>query len=115
MHVPGFFTPQDLCGDPTVRHFISTGTVDAQIVDISPNPTTQSSQINYEVRSQNTLVTIQVYNLLGQNVQTIMKNESHDIGAYRATFDPASLPSGTYTVRFSTPLFTTSRTIVVNK
>ncbi len=115
MHIPGFFNPQDLCGDSTIRHYIRTGVVDGQITQISPNPTSQAAQIGYEIRSPNALVTIEVFNLLGQHVQTIMKNEPHDIGGYRATFDPVDLPSGTYTIRLSTPNTSSSRTIVVNK
>lgn len=63
-----------------------------------PNPFNPSTTIHFEipVRSQ---VTLKVYNLLGQEVRTLMNNEEKGVGRYYVRFDAEGLASGAYFYR----------------
>jgi len=59
-----------------------------------PNPFNPSTKIRFTVPEAG-LVTMKVYNLLGQEVVTLV-NEEQAVGVYEVTFDAANLPSGIY-------------------
>ncbi len=60
----------------------------------TPNPFEQSTTINYSL-PQESVVSLVVYNELGQVVQTLV-NGVVGAGTHQALFDGAHLPSGTY-------------------
>jgi photosystem II stability/assembly factor-like uncharacterized protein len=64
-----------------------------------PNPFNPSTKIKFEipgqVRNDNTLVTLKVYDILGREVSTLV-NEEKPAGEYEVEFDGSSLPSGIY-------------------
>jgi hypothetical protein len=60
----------------------------------SPNPFTQSTAINYSL-PQESVVSLVVYNQLGQVVQTLV-NGTVGAGEQEALFDGSQLPSGSY-------------------
>lgn len=64
-----------------------------------PNPFNPSTNINYDVASSG-FVTLEVYNLLGQKVATLV-NESKTAGSYTVRFDASNLSSGVYIARFT--------------
>jgi hypothetical protein len=68
-----------------------------------PNPFNPTTKIQFSIPSAQ-FVTLKVYNVIGQEVATLA-NEQLEAGNYRAEFDAASLPSGTYIYRLSTPGF----------
>ncbi|HET7152134.1 MAG TPA: choice-of-anchor D domain-containing protein, partial [Candidatus Kapabacteria bacterium] len=59
-----------------------------------PNPFNPVTNIEYAI-PQRANVTLTVYNMLGEAVQTLV-NESEDMGTYKATFDASNLPNGNY-------------------
>ena len=59
-----------------------------------PNPFNPSTEIKYSVPVNN-LVTINVFNILGQNVSSIV-NEYKNAGIYSVTFDGTNLATGVY-------------------
>ena len=59
-----------------------------------PNPFNPTTKIRYQVKSQ-TDVAIEVYNVLGQKVRTLV-NEQKSTGSYTVQFDGQNLSSGTY-------------------
>ena len=59
-----------------------------------PNPFNPSTKINYQI-SQNDFVSLKVYDVLGNEVATLV-NEEKPAGNYEVTFDARSLSSGTY-------------------
>ncbi len=65
-----------------------------------PNPSNPKSKIDYEI-PVNGRVTIKLYNLLGQEVKTIV-NEIKDAGYYTTEFDGSNLASGVYFYSIST-------------
>lgn len=62
-----------------------------------PNPSNPKSKIDFEL-PVNAKVTISVYNLLGEEVTTIL-NETMDAGYHSAEFDGSNLASGVYFYR----------------
>ncbi|MDZ7690177.1 MAG: T9SS type A sorting domain-containing protein [Balneolaceae bacterium] len=62
-----------------------------------PNPFNPSTTIAYQLANQSE-VKMEVYNLLGRKVQTLV-DKKQEAGTYRVTFNGSSLSSGTYFVR----------------
>ncbi|MBX2992647.1 MAG: T9SS type A sorting domain-containing protein [Bacteroidetes bacterium] len=78
-----------------------------------PNPFNPSTKIDYTV-AQAGLVSIKVYNLLGQEVATLL-NENLSPGSYQVTFDGAKLPSGVYVYKMSAGSYQESKKMVLMK
>lgn len=69
-------------------------------VSISPNPFTNTATISYFIpEGELHLVTIEVYNLQGILVQSILRQVPHGSGNYKATIGGLALESGTYLVK----------------
>jgi len=66
-----------------------------------PNPFNNSTTIRYSLpESEN--VTIEIYNILGQKVKTVIKDYYHEAGIYEMHINGDGLVSGTYIVRMHT-------------
>lgn len=65
-----------------------------------PNPFNPSTNIRYQLASE-TNVTIQVYNVLGRKVRTLV-NTRKEPGRYNITFDGSNLSSGVYFIHLKT-------------
>ncbi|MBI5475813.1 MAG: T9SS type A sorting domain-containing protein [Ignavibacteriales bacterium] len=63
-----------------------------------PNPFNPITNISFEVPFES-FVTLKIYNVLGQEIQTIMNNDMMDEGEYEVEFDAHNLPSGIYYYR----------------
>jgi len=72
-----------------------------------PNPFNPSTVITYELSSRN-YVTLNVYNILGQRVASLV-NEIQNAGSYNIEFDGNDLSTGIYILRMSTGEFAASR------
>lgn len=59
-----------------------------------PNPFNPVTIIKYSLPVKN-LVTLKVYNLLGEEITTLV-NETKEVGSYEVSFKATSLPSGIY-------------------
>lgn len=68
-----------------------------------PNPFNPSTKISYEVPTEG-LVTIKVYNILGNEVATIV-NAVLEAGYHTAVFDASALPSGVYIYKMQSEKF----------
>jgi hypothetical protein len=113
--IPGPFYGTNLCGDNTVRTFMRTGQPAFSIEHVVPNPVTNTARIDYQITVDGTPVTIEAFNALGQNVETIMAGAVHAKGGYQTQFDASALPSGMYTIRFSAPGYEATKSILVTK
>jgi hypothetical protein len=65
-----------------------------------PNPFNPTSQIKFDLPSA-AVVTLTVYNLLGQEVRTLIQNQEMSAGFQEVKFDGAELPSGVYLYRLT--------------
>jgi hypothetical protein len=60
------------------------------------------------------MVTLRVYNTLGQQVRELVNSEQ-GAGSYKVTFDMSGLASGIYVYALHTPLGTLTKTMVILK
>jgi Secretion system C-terminal sorting domain len=78
-----------------------------------PNPFNPSTKIRFTVPEAG-LVTMKVYNLLGQEV-AILVNEEQAAGVYEVTFDAAQLPSGIYFYSINAGDFVATKKMILLK
>ncbi|MCW9098342.1 MAG: T9SS type A sorting domain-containing protein, partial [Ignavibacteriaceae bacterium] len=78
-----------------------------------PNPFNPTTTIRYEL-PQDGVVTIDIYDILGQKVKTIL-NEFKKADRYEVTFNSAGLASGVYIYRMKVNDFITSKKMVLVK
>ncbi len=78
-----------------------------------PNPFNPTTGIRYQVSGAG-LVRLAVYNILGQEVATLV-NEVKQPGIYTVQFDAANIPSGIYFYRMTANNFMSTKTMVVLK
>ena len=64
-----------------------------------PNPFNPSTTIKFSL-PENSMVTLKVYNIVGEEVATLI-NEERDSGWYEQSFDASKLASGIYIYRLS--------------
>ncbi len=79
-----------------------------------PNPFNPTTNIRFTLANA-TDVTLEVYNLLGQKVATLLQNEKMTAGQHSHNFDASSLSSGMYLYKISTPNFVQSRKMMLIK
>lgn len=99
---------------PTDSDRMATSTPQTYKLDQNyPNPFNPVTRISYEIPEQAS-VTLTVYNVLGQNVATLV-NETQRAGRHEASFDASDLSSGVYIYRLEAGDFAQSRTMMLVK
>ncbi len=78
-----------------------------------PNPTNPTTAIAYDIPNLS-FVTLRVYNVLGQLVETLVSSYKQS-GHYQVTFDGSSLPSGVYFYRLEAGSFVQVRKLMILK
>lgn len=78
-----------------------------------PNPFNPSTTIRYSIPEAG-LVTVKVFNLLGQEVATLV-NTQQATGAYEVTFDASQLSSGIYFYSIEVNNFTATKKMILMK
>lgn len=79
-----------------------------------PNPFNPTTNISYEI-GESSPVTLEVFNVLGKRVATLVNGQTQSAGAYTVSFDAANLTSGVYMYRLSTGSQTFTRTMTLMK
>lgn len=78
-----------------------------------PNPFNPGTRINYTIKEPG-MVTLKVYNILGQEVATIV-NEVKSAGSYHVNFDASKLSSGIYLYRLNANGFIQTKKMILIK
>jgi hypothetical protein len=78
-----------------------------------PNPFNPTTTIDFSIVKSGK-VTLKVYNLLGQEVTTLVDNYL-STGAYHTKLDASKLASGVYVYRLQTDTFTATKKMVLMK
>ncbi|MBL1220408.1 T9SS type A sorting domain-containing protein [Chryseobacterium sp. L7] len=71
-------------------------------ISIAPNPSSDFAKLDFEL-SQNNLINIQVFDLLGKMVKSIESNKNFNKGLNNVNFSTSDLPSGSYFVIITAP------------
>lgn len=79
-----------------------------------PNPFNPSTTISFNLKT-NDVVTLTVYNELGQAVQRVLNNEALNAGSHAISFNGDNLPSGTYMYELRTSSGTTINKMILSK
>jgi len=79
-----------------------------------PNPFNPTTMIDFQLPKAS-VVSLKVYNSLGEVVLTEIDGKTMNAGSYTVTVNAASLPSGVYLYRIATPSFTQTRKMVLVK
>jgi len=79
-----------------------------------PNPFNPSTKIEYSLPVEGN-VTLKIFNILGQEVRTLINNELTNAGRYTITFDASNLPSGIYIYRLQTGNFSSNKKMILLK
>ncbi|MBU1637061.1 T9SS type A sorting domain-containing protein [bacterium] len=79
-----------------------------------PNPFNPSTNIQFDL-AKNTNVTLTVFNVLGQEVVTLLNNKPLAAGVHMAEFDAANLTSGVYVYQLKADGMTQTRKMVLLK
>ncbi|MBM4167218.1 MAG: T9SS type A sorting domain-containing protein, partial [Ignavibacteria bacterium] len=59
--------------------------------------------------------TLKIYNVLGQEVATLLNNEQLEEGEHEVQFDASGLTSGVYFYKLTTPTFSQTRKLLLMK
>lgn len=79
-----------------------------------PNPFNPSTTISFNLKT-NDVVTLTVYNELGQAMERVLNNEALNAGSHAISFNGDNLPSGTYMYELRTSAGTTINKMILSK
>lgn len=79
-----------------------------------PNPFNPTTTIQFSLATAQN-VTLEVYNMLGQKVATLVQNQPMTAGIHTQSFDASALASGMYIYKLYTPEFSQSRRMMLIK
>jgi hypothetical protein len=79
-----------------------------------PNPFNPTTEIDYSLAKQS-LVNLKVYDVLGREVASIIKNQLKPAGSYNEDFNASNLPSGVYYYKLTAGDFTDIKKMILVK
>ena len=114
--IPGTFNHDYICGDTSLHIYLKGETI-TRIVQITPNPSIAEAVpvLTYQVRQDNTPLTIEMFNALGEKVRTIERSDSHKKGEFNLPIGVRHMPTGLYVIRITTPSSVVSETFLIQK
>ncbi len=79
-----------------------------------PNPFNPSTTISFTLRNA-VNVTLRIYNVIGQEVATLINGNTMNMGTHTISFNASSLSSGMYLYRLEAGSFTSTKTMMLIK
>jgi hypothetical protein len=79
-----------------------------------PNPFNPSTTISFSLAKESN-VSLRIFDLLGQEIVTLVNNEFMQAGSYSYKFDASSLASGTYVYRLEAGAFVQTKKMTLSK
>jgi len=79
-----------------------------------PNPFNPSTKIEYYLPVEGN-VTLKIFDILGQEVRTLINNELISAGRHTVTFEASSLPSGIYIYKLQAGNFSSNKKMILLK
>lgn len=122
----GIYDPYILVKDDNTVEVVRRGGVETSIKETNelvngfelnqnyPNPFNPSTTISFAIPSASN-VTLSVYNVLGQQVATLVNNQAMAAGSYDYNFDASKLSSGMYIYRLQAGSYSATRTMTLIK
>lgn len=77
-----------------------------------PNPFSSSTSIGFEI-TETSPVSLDIYNLLGERVASLLNNEQRTTGSHEVRWRPDLLPNGTYFYKLTTNTSTITKQMTV--
>jgi hypothetical protein len=96
--IPASFIPREWCGTLILRDALN-GIMPTTIVQMTPNPAKDVISLTFDVNAKEIPVTIEMYDVLGNKVKTVLDGTSLNTGRYTETIDASQLATGNYTIR----------------
>jgi hypothetical protein len=93
---------------------VIAGVTDFRLDQNYPNPFNPNTVINFSIPTENTLVSLKIYNAIGQEVSTLI-NQVVPAGNHEVQFDATGLPSGVYFYTLTAGNFVNSKKMIVLK
>jgi 5-hydroxyisourate hydrolase-like protein (transthyretin family) len=110
--IPATFIPREWCGTGVIRNYLN-GQLPTSVIKMSPNPAKDVITLVYDVNVKDAPVTIEVYDVLGNKVASVMQSKSHNLGRYTETIDATKLATGNYTVRIQGGEHVSTRQVLI--
>jgi len=91
-----------------------TSPMDFDLSQNYPNPFNPTTTIRYTI-AKPANVSLVVYNVLGEEILTLVNNQYTEPGVYNVVFDASNLASGTYIYRLTADNFVMTRKMILTK
>ncbi|MBK6765920.1 MAG: T9SS type A sorting domain-containing protein [bacterium] len=108
------FDPENPCLGDHVRSNNDVLPTTFQLYQNYPNPFNPSTNIQFDLINSS-VVTLKVFNVLGEEVATLVNNEALTAGAHTVEFDASTLSSGVYMYRLESNGIVSTRKMVLMK
>jgi hypothetical protein len=106
--------PWDLCGGSAVDNAHLLSPAEFYLYPNYPNPFNPQTNIQFEL-THTVTATLKVYNLLGQEVATLVNETPLQAGVHKINFNASALPSGVYIYRLTSAGFAASQKMMLLK
>jgi uncharacterized repeat protein (TIGR01451 family) len=82
---------------------------------VYPNPASKSASISFNISQVISSVNIKVYDLLGNQVASVLTNGTLDTGTHIFNFDTGGLSAGNYIIELSSPKLVQNASFIIKK
>jgi hypothetical protein len=109
------FNLQAECGTATLQAFLKDRSLTGLLGNVTPNPVTEPSAAVDYVVGTSTNITVEIRNVMGDLVRTVMGGQAASAGAHRLTFSTEGLSSGNYYLRMTDGRAVSTKQFTVNR